>query len=460
MNLLRTGFAGRALVVAVALTIMPCGRAWSQPANPPGARGDGPRRGPGMLLERVQGAIEELRLSTDQQSKIDSIFDDARDMLRSMGPELRDMDPTERQQRTREFFTDLREKVVAVLDDEQKPIFEQKMDELRQNPGPGDRAGRWGGALERFRAATSELDLTEEQRGKVETVLNDAREKMHAIREETGGDRDAMRGKIRELMDETRSQLQEILTPEQQGKFRAAMSQGDDRPGGRARGGAEPGAPMPPPPPAPPTPPAEPPKDAPPGQGPRAMAPPGALDPGGGPTVGQEAPAFILEKLDGRNVQLSSFGGKILVILFGNYSSPSFRQRAAAFEEFKRENGRRAEFLIIYTRESHPVGESQVERNKQAGISVEQPADIKARKALARQASEALKLSVPIAIDTMEDKTAREYGVTTTAAIIVGRDGVIMARQNWFDPHWLDRELELLSPTRRPAAISATTKPA
>lgn len=453
MNLLRIGFAGRALLVAAMLTMMPCGRAWSQPANPPGARGDGPRRGPGMLLDRVQHAIEELKLSADQQSKIDSIFDDARDMLRSMGPELRDMDPTERQQRTREFLTDLREKVVAVLDDEQKPIFEQKLDELRQNPGPGDRAGRWGGALERFRAATSELDLTEEQRGKVETVLNEVREKMHAIREESGGDRDAMRGKIRELMDETRSQLQEILTPEQQERFRAAMSQGDDRGGGRSRGGAQPGAPMPPPPPAPP---AEPPKDAAPGDGPRAMAPP----PGAGLRVGQEAPAFILEKLDGRNVQLSSFGGKILVILFGNYSSPSFRQRAAAFEQFKRENGRRAEFLIIYTRESHPVGESQVERNKQAGISVEQPADMKARKALARQASEALKLSVPIAIDTMEDKTARDYGVTTTAAIIIGRDGVIMARQNWFDPYWLDRELEQLSPTRRSAAISATTKPA
>jgi F420-dependent methylenetetrahydromethanopterin dehydrogenase len=105
--------------------------------------------------------------------------------------------------------------------------------------------------------------------------------------------------------------------------------------------------------------------------------------------------------------------------------------------------GRRAEFLIIYTRESHAAGEWEVERNKADGVAIEQPADMPGRVALARKAHDSLKITAPIAVDTMEDKTARDYdAMQGSVCVIVGRDGVIAARQNWFNPTTLRTQLD------------------
>jgi hypothetical protein len=100
------------------------------------------------------------------------------------------------------------------------------------------------------------------------------------------------------------------------------------------------------------------------------------------------------------------------------------------------------DFLIIYTRESHPVGEWEVERNRRAGILVEQPQTLDQRKALARQAKNLLKINLPIALDNMENETATAYDGFTTAAVIVGRDGTILARRNWTDTHSLRRSID------------------
>jgi peroxiredoxin len=171
--------------------------------------------------------------------------------------------------------------------------------------------------------------------------------------------------------------------------------------------------------------------------GPRALAPPP-------PNLrsGQPAADFALEKLDGRPIGLSSFKGKPLVLLFGNYSSPGFRDRADDYEQLRKQFANRAEFLIVYTRESHPVGEWEVERNKHAHVLVEQPKTFEERKALARQAKQALRLTIPIAIDTMDDKTAKEYGGFTTSAVVIGRDGTIAGFRTFADAHAVKRILE------------------
>ena len=104
--------------------------------------------------------------------------------------------------------------------------------------------------------------------------------------------------------------------------------------------------------------------------------------------------------------------------------------------------GNRADFLIVYTRESHAVGEWEVERNKRARILVEQPTTMEQRKALARQAKQALKITIPIAIDTMDDKTIRDYGGFTTCAVVIGRDGHVAAYRTHGDPTALRRLID------------------
>jgi Spy/CpxP family protein refolding chaperone len=327
--------------VCVCVTFARAGHGLAQPG--PASRPARPdRAGPGAaMLDRLRAAMDDLKLSDEQSRQMDQIFQAMSDRVRQMGPELRQLPIEERQQRFRELLIDLRGQILDVLTDEQKPMFEDKIDELRR-----------GGGLRPRRAAPASAEAP-----KQEAPAHDSVESTEASAS-------------------------------------------------------------------------------------RAMAPPGSakLRPG------LDAPPFALERLDGRNVQLSTFNGKVLVILFGNYTSPSFRQRAEEFEQLKREYGRRAEFLIVYTRESHAAGEWEVERNKADGVAIEQPAEMSGRIALAKKARDALKITVPIAVDTMDDKTARDYDATQgNVCVIVGRDGVIVARQNWFSATGVRKQLDELS---------------
>jgi hypothetical protein len=174
-----------------------------------------------------------------------------------------------------------------------------------------------------------------------------------------------------------------------------------------------------------------------------------------GPAVGDPAPPFELKKLDGTVLQLSALKGHVVVVEFGSYSCPVFRNRAAGMEQLKRDLGSRATFIVIYTKEAHPAGKWDVDRNKTDGISVEQPADDAARKTLAKTAQEKLKITLPIALDKIDNSVAEAYGLTPNGTVIIGRDGKIAARQQWTEPYALRAALEgalAVKPTTRPAA--------
>ena len=167
------------------------------------------------------------------------------------------------------------------------------------------------------------------------------------------------------------------------------------------------------------------------------------------PDVGAAAPEFALEKLDGRSVQLSSYKGKVLVIEFGSYTCPTFRERVAAMQQLAHEAGNRSQFLVIYTREAHPSDGWQVDRNRDENITIPQHKTIADRKAVGKEAREALHISFPIAVDDMNDSVANAYGAGANSAIVVGRDGMILARQKWVDPSGLLRVIEEAAAVKR-----------
>ena len=154
------------------------------------------------------------------------------------------------------------------------------------------------------------------------------------------------------------------------------------------------------------------------------------------------APDFTLKRLDGEMVKLPDLRNRVVVLEFGSYTSPSFRQRAKGMESLRKSHGRKATFLIIYTREAHPAGEWDVPRNTQENISVEQHLDEEGRKKAARAARDALDIDIPIACDTMDDATARAYDGFPNGAFVIARDGTIAARQKWCDPEALKRHID------------------
>jgi hypothetical protein len=114
-------------------------------------------------------------------------------------------------------------------------------------------------------------------------------------------------------------------------------------------------------------------------------------------------------------------------------------------EKLKSELGTRATFAIVYTREAHPAGEWDVARNKEEGISIEQSKSLDARKSAAQVARDKLKLTTPIALDTMANDAAIAYGAGANSAYVIDRDGKIAARQQWFEPMALKRAVDKLT---------------
>src|SRR2546430_16118114 len=89
------------------------GRASSQPTE----RGNPP------LLDRAKDILGSLKLSDDQQKKIDDIVAKAKEDFAAMRNDLASRDPRERMGAVRDFMQGVREKIEGVLTDEQKEAF-------------------------------------------------------------------------------------------------------------------------------------------------------------------------------------------------------------------------------------------------------------------------------------------------------------------------------------------------
>ena len=72
------------------------------------------------------------------------------------------------------------------------------------------------------RRMQAELDLTPEQRGRIETIIHDSQERVKTLRDEVGQ-------KTSEEFREMRQKIRDELTPEQRKKFAEIMKQHDGR---------------------------------------------------------------------------------------------------------------------------------------------------------------------------------------------------------------------------------------
>ena len=210
-----------------------------QPAEQ-GRRGEGRGQGrrqidPGRMLERVQASFAELNLSDEQKAKVKDIVDQAKPKLEAVMKEMEGKEPRERMAKIRETVQPVREALMAVLDETQR----QKLRELTRSAreARGNRAG--GPAIfQRMKDALAKLNLTDEQKQKLEPLLAETEKQFTAIRAEAaqapaGGE---IRAKYRELMQTYRKGLNEILTEEQRAKLRE-MAPRPDGQGGQPGGG-------------------------------------------------------------------------------------------------------------------------------------------------------------------------------------------------------------------------------
>jgi Spy/CpxP family protein refolding chaperone len=99
-----------------------------------------------------------------------------------------------------------------------------------------------GQRFERLDGVLSKLNLTPDQKSKIDAIIADAVPKLREARQsiKAGGDREAVRAKVKQLMLDTRGKIMEVLTADQKAQLKANLKelrQSNDRPK-RLRGGA------------------------------------------------------------------------------------------------------------------------------------------------------------------------------------------------------------------------------
>ena len=202
----------------------------------PGGPG-GFARNPTQAVEQLQTQVKELNLSDEQKTKLEAIFKDANEQAKTLNAEVENLQGRERAQKLMPFQRDLREKVMGVLNDEQKQT-------LRKNT-----VTRMAKQMtERYRRATADLGLSDDQKTKVEAILADTEKKIveaapadgplgGGVAAGGGGQGGARGGPFAEITRDTREKITALLTDEQKTKFQEAARGPGGGQGGQGRRG-------------------------------------------------------------------------------------------------------------------------------------------------------------------------------------------------------------------------------
>ncbi|WP_150107285.1 Spy/CpxP family protein refolding chaperone [Pedosphaera parvula] len=97
--------------------------------------------------------------------------------------------------------------------------------------GPGAPGGRGGEGMmkERMDKMATELNLTEDQKTKVQAIMKDTGEKMKALRDDTTTAREDKMTKAKAIRDDSNTQIKALLTDEQKTKFDAMQKENEER---------------------------------------------------------------------------------------------------------------------------------------------------------------------------------------------------------------------------------------
>lgn len=145
-----------------------------------------------------------------------------------------------------------------------------------------------------------------------------------------------------------------------------------------------------------------------------------------GPKLNDAAPDFSLPRSNAPSVvSLHGFRGKSpVVLIFGSYTCPNFRDSADTLKSFQARFGKQIPFLLVYIREAHSTSDWQSARNDpQAGIA--QAVNLRDRQDHAAMCSRKLHLPFPAVVDGMDNAVETAYAAWPSRVFIVNADGRI-----------------------------------
>jgi len=96
---------------------------------------------------------------------------------------------------------------------------------------------------EQLKRMTKDLNLTADQQSKIKPILVDEQKKMEDLRNDSSGDRQAMRGKMMQIRQDTNNQVRALLDDKQKEKLDKQEQERQDRMQNRRGGPGGPGGP-------------------------------------------------------------------------------------------------------------------------------------------------------------------------------------------------------------------------
>lgn len=144
-----------------------------------------------------------------------------------------------------------------------------------------------------------------------------------------------------------------------------------------------------------------------------------------GPKLETLAPDFELsDTSSSKKVCLRDFRGKRPVVLvFGSYSCPNFRDSAEALASMYRNHHSEIAFLLIYIREAHSTGDWQSTRNQRENIAVAPARTFVEKQEHASSCSRKLHLPFPALVDGMDGAVEKAYNAWPSRVFVIARNG-------------------------------------
>ncbi len=173
-----------------------------------------------------------------------------------------------------------------------------------------------------------------------------------------------------------------------------------------------------------------------------------------GPKPGTAAPDFELKTVEGKSIRASTlWSNKPTVIMMGSHTCPIFRGKVNDFEGLVQEFSNKANFVVLYTIEAHPKGDPSpykdrewvVPANEKIGLRVAQPKTMEERTARALTCAGAMKLTVSVVVDRMDNGAWKAYGSAPNSGFLIGSDGKVIEQEPWFDPPAMRAALKALT---------------
>lgn len=166
----------------------------------------GPQNGPqgDRQEQRLERLTEELSLTEEQTAQVGEIIERHTAAVREANaPERAKLDS-------------LREDFQASLTDEQKAILQEERSNRSEEGHRGKRNQQRGESSGEGRELPSNLNLTEEQKLKWDALRNEQRANMHALRQQSAEQREAVDGEIREVLTEEQAEKWDELRSREQ----------------------------------------------------------------------------------------------------------------------------------------------------------------------------------------------------------------------------------------------------